>query len=161
MPSNQIFSDEAQQVVVFVLDEPLYALPLASVERVIRSVEITPLPKAPEIVYGVIDKHGQIIPVINLRKRFGLPERELTVHDRMIIAHSTKRTLALVVDSISDIRALDEKKFVSAKEELPFADYLQGVGKLENGLALIFDLDLFLSLEEEKLLDSALAKDSE
>ena len=58
------------QIVVFALDEPRYALPLSAVERVVRAVEITPLPKAPEIVLGVINMQGQVVPAVDIRKRF-------------------------------------------------------------------------------------------
>jgi purine-binding chemotaxis protein CheW len=77
-------------VLVFALDDSLYALPLPSVERVIRAVEITALPGAPRIVLGVIDARGRIIPVLDIRMRLGLPERELACDDRFIVARSER-----------------------------------------------------------------------
>ncbi len=145
-----------RDIVVFSLDEPRYALPLASVDRVIRIVEITPLPKAPDIVMGVINMRGQVIPVINLRRRFRLPEREIRLEDRLIIATTSKRPAALVADSVSGVRRLEERELVIAGQELPYAGYLEGAVKLEEGLCLICDLDRFLSLEEERSLDAAL-----
>jgi len=146
-------------VLVFALDEPRYAVRLSAVERVVRAVEITPLPKAPEIVLGVINAQGRILPVLDIRKRFRLPEREMKLDDRFIIARTARRVVALVVDSVIGIRDVSNRQMVSAEESLPFAEYLQGVAKTEDGLVLIYDLDQFLSLDEERTLDEALAGD--
>ncbi len=72
------------QLVTFTLDGQPYALPLASVQQVVRMVEVVPLPKAPEIVLGVINLHGKIVPVLNLRKRFGLQDGEASLSDHLL-----------------------------------------------------------------------------
>ena len=146
------------QIVLFTLDEPRYALDLSTVERVARAVEITPLPKAPEIVLGVINMKGEIIPVIDVRKRFGLASREMNVDDRFIIARTSRRLVALVADSVAGVRAIEDREMVSAEQALPFAAYLQGVAKVDGDLVLIYDLDRFLSLDEEQALDAALSE---
>lgn len=79
------------QLVVFTLDEQRYALHLAAVERIVRVVEVTPLPKSPEIVLGVVNVQGRIIPVVNIRKRFRLPEREIALSNQLIIASRSRR----------------------------------------------------------------------
>ena len=148
--------NQSNQLVVFTLDEQHYALHLASVERVARRVELTPLPKAPEIVLGVINVQGRIIPVVNLRKRFGLAERELHLSEHIILAHTLKRAVALVVDAVKGVMECSEQEVIAAEEILPGLDYLESVTKLEGGLILIHDLGTFLSFEEEKELDAAL-----
>ena len=148
-------------IVLFTLDEPRYALPLSAVERVVRAVEITPLPKAPEIVLGAIDAQGRVIPVVDVRKRFRLPAREMNVDDRFIIARTSRRLVALAVDSVIGIRTLADGEVVSAEQALPFAEYLRGVAKMEDGIVLIYDLEQFLSLDEERVLDAALSGGSE
>jgi Chemotaxis signal transduction protein len=145
-------------IVVFALDEPRYALLLSAVEKVVRAVEITPLPRAPEIVVGVINAQGRILPVLDIRKRFRLPAREMKPDDRFIIARTSRRQVALAVDSVVGVHELAEREMVSAKQTLPFTQYLKGVAKLEDNLVLIHDLDQFLSLDEERVLDTALAK---
>lgn len=144
------------QLVVFTLDEQRYALRLASVEKTVRMVEITPLPKAPEIVLGVIDCHGKVIPALNIRKRFQRPEREPGLGDQLIIARTTRRAVALVVDEVSDVIALAEGELVQPAAILPHLEYVEGVVKLDDGMVFIHDLDAFLSLEEEQLLETAL-----
>ena len=144
------------QIVVFTLDELLYALPLPAVVRVIHAVEIKHLPKAPEIISGIINVKGRIIPVVDIRKRFGLEEREIETDDRLIIADTGKRQVAILVDTVTGIKDLTPGQQEQAKETLPFAEHLRGVAKIDNELILIYDLEKFLSLDEEKKLEKAL-----
>ncbi|MBI5328901.1 MAG: purine-binding chemotaxis protein CheW [Deltaproteobacteria bacterium] len=143
------------QLVVFTLDRQRFALLLASVERVVRAVEITSLPKAPEIVVGVINVRGQIIPIFNIRKRFRLPETEIKLNDQIIIAHTSKRIVGIIVDSVHDIIECPEQDIISAEKILPGIEYVEAVVKLKNGLLLIHDIDRFLSIEEAKMLEDA------
>ncbi|MEK6672156.1 MAG: chemotaxis protein CheW [Nitrospirota bacterium] len=78
-------------LVVFRLDDNRFALHLSAVARVIRIVEAVPLPKAPDIVTGVINIQGKIVPVVNIRKRFRIKERAVDINDHMIIAETPKR----------------------------------------------------------------------
>ena len=138
------------------LDEGHYALDLSVVERIIQSVEITPLPEAPDIVLGIINIKGKIIPVVNIRRRFRLSEKDIEPTNRLIIAHTLKRTVALVVDVVLGVIETPEDRVVKAGTVLPGLDYVQGVVKMEDGMILIHDLNKFLSLEEEQTLDTAI-----
>jgi len=122
-------------------------------------VEISPLPKAPEIVLGVINVQGRIVPVFNVRKRFRLPERETSLSDQLIVAQTSRRTVAMLVDAVSGVVAYPEQQVITADRVLPGLEYLEGVAKLDGGMILIHDLDKFLSLEEETTLDNALKTD--
>lgn len=149
---------EADRLVVFTLDEHRYALHLGVVERVFPSVEITPLPKAPEIVLGVVNLRGRVIPVVNIRKRFRLPEREIELSDQIIIAHTSKRPVAILADSVTGILELPQRELIAGREILPKLDYVEGVAKLADGMVLIHNVDTFLSLDEEKTLGEAMAE---
>jgi len=142
--------------VLFALDEQRYALTLCSVERVVRVVDVTPLPKAPGIVLGVVNAGGDIVPVFDLRQRFRLPQREIILSDQLIIARTSQQRVALIVDSASDVVDVPAEKIITAGNILPEMEYVKGVVKLQDGLVLIHDLDEFLSSEEEKNLDEAL-----
>lgn len=146
----------SNQLVIFILNEQRYALSLSAIGRILRMVEITPLPKAPEIVLGVINMQGQVLPVVDIRRRFRLPEQEVNLHDLLIIAHTSKRTVALVVDTVSGIIERSEQEVIAAEKIIPGMEYVEGVAKLEDGMILIHDLDTFLSLEEEKALDEVM-----
>jgi purine-binding chemotaxis protein CheW len=138
------------------MDDQHYALRLPSVDRVIHAVEINALPHAPEIVLGIVNVRGQVIPVINLRRRFRLPEREIALSDRIIIAHTARRTVGLVVDAMADVMDYPEQSIAGAESILPGLEYVEGVMKLPDGLVYIHDLDRFLFMEEETSLDEAL-----
>ena len=145
------------QMVVFSLDNQRYALPLAAVERIVRVVEFTSLPKAPPIVLGIVDIGGRIVPVVNVRKRFRLPEKEIELEDHLILGQTGRRPVALVVDEVSSVVERPEREVITAQEILPGLEYVQGAALLEDGLILIYDLQKFLSLEEDEQLAEALA----
>lgn len=146
------------KIIVFSLDQQAYALPLNTVLRVIHAVEITKLPKSPDIISGIINVKGQIIPVVDVRKRFGLTTRELSPDDQLIIANTSKRQIALLVDQVSGIQTVSSQQLVITKETLPYAEYLDGVVKIEDDLILIYDLEQFLNLNEEMELGQAISK---
>ena len=153
----QSFTD----IVVFSVDNGRYALSLDAVIRVVRMVETTALPQAPEIICGVINFQSQIIPVINLRRRFRLPERSPQLTDQLIIARTSRRTVALAVDAVTSIvnsktRPTTDPSVISAGLQ-----YLKGVVTLDDGLILVNDLDSLLSLDEESALDQAMLDYSE
>ncbi|HEY7986657.1 MAG TPA: chemotaxis protein CheW [Methylophilaceae bacterium] len=144
------------QFIVFCLMSQRYALDLSTVEKAVRIVEISPLPQAPEIVLGIINFHGHIVPVINMRRRFRLPERELLLSDQLIIAHTSRRMVGLVVDEVIAAAEYPGEVIASGAHILPGMDHVAGVVKLQDGLILINDLDKFLSIEEEASLEQAM-----
>lgn len=144
------------QHVVFILDSQRYALHLSVVDKVAHMVHITPLSQAPDIVLGIINLRGRIIPVISLRRRFRLPERKIALTDQLIVAHTARRPVALVADAVMGVVECSEQNLIAAQNILPAVEYLEGVVKLKDGLILVHDLDTFLSLEEENSLDRAL-----
>lgn len=143
-------------LVIFTLGDQRYALPLTAVDRVVRMVAITPLPNAPNIILGVVNFQGQVIPVINVRRRFFLPARELALTDQLLVAHTARRSVALIADTVLDVIACAEQSLIATENILPKLEHVEGVLKLSDGLILIHDLDKFLSLEEESSLDHAL-----
>jgi len=154
-------SNENRKIVLFSLDEPRYALYLSTVERVVRAVEITPLPKAPDIVLGVINFQGEIIPVIDIRDRFHLPGRERDLEDQFIIAHTSKRLVVLAVDSVAGVYEIDTPQIVEVEGAFPYTDYISGIAKVDTRIILITDLEKFLSLDEEIILNKALTGEAE
>jgi len=142
--------------IVFSLDNQRYALALSAVDRVVRMVAITPLPKAPDIVLGVVNYQGQVIPVINMRRRFKLPEKDIALTDQLVVAHTSRRPVALVADAVHDVITSSAQSLIETENILPGVEYVEGVVKLGDGMILIHDLDKFLSLEEESSLNQAL-----
>ncbi|HEV8368586.1 MAG TPA: chemotaxis protein CheW [Pyrinomonadaceae bacterium] len=148
------------QLVVFSLDEQLYALPLAAVERIVRAAELTPLPKAPAIVLGVIDVAGRILPVLNVRQRLRLPRCEINPAHQFLIANTTRRSVVLAIDEAMDVIEVPADEIVDAREIVPMLEQIRGVVKLRGDLVLIHDLEEFLSLEEERALEEAMTEET-
>jgi len=144
------------RLVIFNLDDQKYALSLSAVMQIIRVVEIISLPKAPEIVLGVINMHGRIIPVFDIRKRFHLPQREMQLGDQLIVASTMKCTVSLLVDSVSDVIDIAEERIATGESIFPGLEYVEGVVKTEDGMIIIHDIGRFLSLDEEKDLHEAM-----
>jgi len=131
------------------------------VERVVRAAAITPLPKAPEIVLGVLDLQGQVIPVVNLRRRFRLPERALRTSDQFVIARAGLLTVALAVDGVESVLEESAGEVVAPDDILSGTGFLEGVTRAGDGLVLIHDLATLLFPEEELLLARALKEGEE
>jgi purine-binding chemotaxis protein CheW len=144
------------QLCLFTLDERCYALTLSCVERVVFVVDITPLPTAPPVVLGIVNVKGDIVPVYDTRRRFRLPEREIHLTDQLMIARTSRQTVALLVDSVDGVVEIAKEDVAAAREIIPEIECVQGVVKLQDGLALIHDLEQFLSAKEEQILDEAL-----
>ena len=126
---SESFHTATDQIVVFTLDELLYALPLPTVVKVIHAVEIRHLPKAPEIISGIINVKGQIIPVADIRKRFGLAAREIDPDDRMIIADTGKRQVAILVDTVTGIRDLAPRQQAAGQRNVTICRTSEGSSK--------------------------------
>ena len=119
-------------------------------------VQVTPLPRAPAIVLGVVNVGGRVIPVLNLRRRFRLPERDFAFTDQLVIARTARRPVALVADEVAGVLEYSALQIVEARDIVPGVEYTEGVVKLADGLILIHDLDSFLSLEEEAALEQSI-----
>ncbi len=143
-------------LVAFLLGDRRYALHLRAVQRVVRAVEITLLPKAPEIVLGIINLRGKIIPALDMRRRFRLPEKETGLDDHFIIAATSRRTVALPVDSVEGVIGINEAEVTAAAAIFPGLEHVEGAVTLKDGMVLVHDLERFFSLDEETALDEAL-----
>ncbi|HKN18578.1 MAG TPA: chemotaxis protein CheW [Dissulfurispiraceae bacterium] len=151
-------------LLVFALSQQLCALPLSVVERIVRAVEVRPLPQAPEVVLGLINVRGQAIPVLNIRKLFRLSYTEIGLSDQIIIAHTAGRIVGLLVDNTEGVSEYREEDVITSEELFPGIEYLEGVVKLRDsktfpnagGIVYIYDLERFLSLEEKTAIDRLL-----
>lgn len=149
-----------RQLLVFRLGEQRYALPLEAVERIVRAVEVTPLPGVPAVVLGVIDVQGRVLAVLSIRRRFGLAQSDIVVGDHFVLARTTRRTVALVIDEAQGVIEHPADEIFGSAQIAFGAGTIQGVVKLEDGLVLIHDLETFLSLEEASALDRAMADEA-
>ena len=147
----------ADRLVIFTLDGQRYALPLDAVDSAVRAVAVTPLPKAPDVVLGIINVRGQVLPVISLRRRFRLPERDLEPDDYILLARTSRRRVALAVDGVEGVLAVGAGEEIGLHTILPGTDYVAGVVRRPDGLIIIHDLGTCLSLDEEHALAAAMS----
>lgn len=155
-PVGQTVQSPAIKLVVFDIEGQRYALPLNDVERVLPMVAVSPLPKAPAIALGVINLHGQIIPVVDIRRRFNLPPRDYGLAAHLVVARTIRRTLTLPVDEVLGVKEVTAAVVTPSDAVLPGIDHVAGIVALADGLLFIHDLEAFLSLDEERRLTDAL-----
>ena len=140
------------QLVTFRIGEEEFGVDILRVQEIIRIMEITRVPKSPDFVEGVINLRGKVIPIIDLRKRFGLEVKEYVKHTRIIVIEISNMIVGFVVDAVSEVLRVP----ADTVEPPPPAvmggidsEYISGVGKLEDRLLILLDLDKLLSQEEQ------------
>lgn len=146
------------QLLVFSIDGKRYAIHLLAVERVVPAVEITPLPEGPDIVTGVINVHGQVIPILNIRRKFRLHERVIDPDDNIVIVKGPKWTVAFAVDSVKGVIERKLEEIIPAESILPDMEYTEGVVKIHDDIVFLQDIDKALSFEEKDKLETVITK---
>jgi purine-binding chemotaxis protein CheW len=141
--------------VVFALADRQFALPLEAVQRVVHAVAVTQLPKAPEIVAGLVNYQGEILPVINISRRFHLPEKPIQPGHHFIIVQARRKGYVLVADSVTAVIKESRENIIPPAAIIAGMEFLAGVMKLRNGMMLIPDLDRLLTHEESLILKKA------
>ena len=150
----------SDSLVVFQIGEQEFAIAVGAVERVVRAVEVSPLPDAPRGVRGIVNLHGRIVPVFDLCSRLGQPVRAVRESDYLIVAHTHWRTVALLVDAVVGVVTGIDAHVTPASEILPDFHSIAGVIKAGGGLVIVQDIERFLSIEEHEALQLALNLES-
>lgn len=136
-------SDTFFHLVTFNLMKEEYGVEISTVQEIIRAADITPVPGAPSHVRGVINLRGKIIPVVDLRRRFSLPEADNSDNQRIVVVELGSKRIGMLVDSVSQVIKIP----VGVVEEMPDEainvdeNYIKGVGKLDSRLIIILDLN--------------------
>ena len=144
------------QLVAFAVDSMRCAVPLANVERALGMVDVSPLPGAPEVLLGAINVHGRPMAVVDLRRRLHLAARDYDVHSHLLIVSTARRRLAIATDEVLGPVQIDPGAVALPQAVLPGQGPLSGVAALPQGLLFIYDLEAFLTPQEERLVDDAL-----
>lgn len=148
--------NRVHRFVEFTLEGQRYALPLAVVERIVHAVLVTKVPESPEIVLGLINMGGRMVPVINLRKRFGFRDREVSPNDRMILANTPRWRVVLWVDAVPGVFECSGSEVVPSGKVFPGMEGISGVMKMDGEIIQIYDLEKCLSLDDEGFLCAAI-----
>lgn len=152
---SELNKDGETQLVVFIMESEEFACSITDVREVLKMIRVTPLPRSLEFVEGVINLRGEVIPVIDLRKRFGLAQAERTAESRIIIVEVADRMVGLIVDSVSEVIRLANKDIQAAPEQVADGqtNLILGVGKVRDRMLIILNLEHILTSEEQIALD--------
>lgn len=145
------------ELLLFALDDRRFGLHTRSVREIVRAVTIVPLPGAPAVVEGVVNARGKIVPVLDIRGRFGLRAKALELADHLILAWAGPRFVALRADRALDVVRVPSIEIEACEGLVKGAHHVAGVARLPDGVVLIHDLETFLSQAEAQALDQALA----
>ncbi|MGE5403003.1 MAG: chemotaxis protein CheW, partial [Ignavibacteriales bacterium] len=149
------------QLVGFNLGREYYGVDINRIREIIRTTEITKVPRAPEFIEGVINLRGSVIPVINLRTRVKMPRREYDKNTRIMIVELKDKTIGFIVDAVREVLRIPES-ILAPPPVLAVgrgADYITAVAKLEDELVILMDTDKVLSKEDTiKLEDNTRKK---
>lgn len=131
-----------QQLVVFDLAADAYGVDIGTVREIIRMQNITRMPRMPEYVEGVINLRGKVIPVVDLRKRFGLVEAELTRESRIVVVDIGAQDIGVVVDAVTEVLRIPTASVEPPSTVVTSGDsaYLMGIAKLPERLIILLDL---------------------
>lgn len=139
------------QFVVFKLGNEEYGVPITQVKEINRLLTTTKVPRSPMFVEGIINLRGQIIPIIDLKKRFELPLTEYTGDARIIVVQVGSHSFGVEVDSVSEVLRINSSSIEPAPHIVCSIDakYITGVAKVGERLLILLDLDRLLSDEEK------------
>jgi purine-binding chemotaxis protein CheW len=155
VPYNHLDTAQRMDLLVFDVGGIRCALPAGDVREVVRAVTIVPLPNAPDVVEGVINVRGSLVPVIDLRQRLGLAARTLAITDHLVLVHTGEHDYAVRVDQAVDVVTVPDGQLEAPTREMTVAPFITAVGKLPDGLVVVHDLRRFLSGAEQTALEAA------
>jgi purine-binding chemotaxis protein CheW len=140
------------QLVIFKLAGAEYGLPIHQVKEINRLTDITKLPQTPWFMEGIINLRGKVIPVVDLRKRFGLSVTN-TDETRIIIVDVEHHTVGVIVDDVAEVLRLSTDEIEPPPANfIVDADYLQGLGKVDNRLVILLNIDKILTSKEQEII---------
>jgi purine-binding chemotaxis protein CheW len=141
------------QLVVFKLAREDYGLPISKVQEINRMVAITKLPHTPDFMEGIINLRGRVIPVIDLRKRFGMGSHEYKEDTRIMVTDIAGQTVGLIVDAVHEVVKMPLDFIEPPPPSFVLdAEFVQGIGKLEDRLVILLNIDRIITLQESVML---------
>lgn len=138
--------DDLIQLVTFRIGEEEFGVDILAVQEIIRLMQITMVPRAPEFIEGVINLRGKVIPVVNMRARFNKPEHKPDSSTRIVVMELGQKIVGFLVDGVSEVLRIPE---TTVEDPPPVvagigSEYIRGIGKLDNRLLILLDLDHLL-----------------
>jgi purine-binding chemotaxis protein CheW len=145
---------EQLQAVVFTIEGKLLGVDILKVQEILRMVEVTPFPRMPDFALGAINLRGRIVPVINLRRKLGLPDRPPGPRTCNLLVRSGEQVIGFLVDEVSEVVGIPDDLLESPDQGPAWmrSELFSGLGKLPGRLIVILNPERLLSPQEESLL---------
>jgi purine-binding chemotaxis protein CheW len=156
--SSNLAAQGIQQLVTFRLGEEEYGVDILKVHEIDRMMDITEVPNSPPCIEGVINLRGKVIPVINLRKKFGLPAREADERTKIVVV-DIGTSAGMIVDSVSEVLRISSDMIEPPPPMAAGAgsEFIRGVGKLKDRLLILLDIEKLLGVGDTQTMNKAVA----
>ncbi|WP_432666635.1 chemotaxis protein CheW [Wukongibacter baidiensis] len=141
-----------KQYVVFSLGSEEYGLNILKVSEInrLKELEITKVPKTPEHIEGIINLRGDVVPIVNLRKKFKIELKKLDKQTRIVVVKIDSKNIGFLVDSVSHVITFEEEEFSAPPEEIAIdSNYITGVGKKGKRMVFLLDIDKLLNTSDD------------
>lgn len=140
-----------KQLVIFELSKEQFGVEISTVESIIKMQTITKVPHAPVFIEGVTNLRGKVLPVIDLRKRFGMPQREITKDSRIVVVSIGETEMGMVVDGVSEVLTVSDTEIEPTPRMVTTIDssFITGIAKVNDRLVILLDLAGVFSMEEK------------
>jgi purine-binding chemotaxis protein CheW len=148
---------ELLQLVSFKIGDEEFGVDILSVQEINRMSQITKVPNTPDFIEGVINLRGRIIPVIDLRVKLGMTRKEHGKNTRIVVVELKGQTIGFIVDEVNEVLRIS-KEITEAPPDMVGGvncDYITSIGKLEDRLLILLDLERILSTSEFNILEIA------
>ncbi len=144
---NEMVQSDLLQLVSFTVGKEIFAIDILLVKEIIRPVKITEIPNTPHFIEGIINLRGNIITVINLREKLGLPDKEDDNNTRVIVVEINERIIGFIVDSVEEVVRISSSITEAPPDSLNIIDteYIKSVGKLDDKLLILIDLEKIIN----------------
>jgi purine-binding chemotaxis protein CheW len=147
MARNDSKKQLEKELVLFELGKEIYGVDISVVIEIIRMQPITKVPKAPVFVEGVINLRGKVIPIVDMRKRFGLPKAEQNKDNRIMVLDSGGQNVGIIIDAVTEVLRIPSDSVEPPSDIIVSAasDYLLGITKHDKNMIILLDMDRVLA----------------
>ena len=149
------------QLVSFRLASEEYGIEITQVQEIILMGEITRVPQTPEYIKGLINLRSTVIPIVDLRLRFALPQEQLTDETRIMVVNVAGKTIGIIVDAVSEVLRISQEQIAPPPPTVAGLgrEYLTGLVKLEKRMLILLDIDKILGEEGTEAVEAVAATD--
>lgn len=148
--ARRVQRNDSLQIVSFKLDDDEYGVEITKVKEIILHEGVTKVPQMPDFIVGIINLRGNVIPVIDLRERFGLARSERDDQTRIMVTRMESRIVGMIVDSVSQVMKIPKSNIQPPPSTIAglAGKYLQGIGKIDEKMIMLLDIERIMSANE-------------